>query len=248
MVTQIQIEFLWGGVGGGQKVCWVKWRKVCQPRSKGCEDGEFESLGKVEQPLWKRVLVEKYGDHVRGMAPCEGVRWPRFTYLWWRNLMSLEEGIGGNWFTNKVWRKKGNGRNTSFWVDRWVREVPLFNLFPKLYSLSNQKEAKVWEVVTFQGVGRFWNITWRQPFMWEANLIDNLLALLEDVVSESNEDRWVWLQDEGGMFSVKSVYSILEKNLSCGRGCGCVREWFFFFALEDPDSVQSGGVLVVLTP
>jgi hypothetical protein len=35
MVTRIQREFLWGGVGGGRRVCWVKWKKVCQPRSKG---------------------------------------------------------------------------------------------------------------------------------------------------------------------------------------------------------------------
>jgi len=26
-----------------------------------------------DQPLWKRVLVEKYGDYVSGLAPKEGV-------------------------------------------------------------------------------------------------------------------------------------------------------------------------------
>lgn len=35
MVTRIQREFLWGGVKGGRKICWVKWRKICQPRGKG---------------------------------------------------------------------------------------------------------------------------------------------------------------------------------------------------------------------
>jgi len=34
-VECIQREFLWGGVRGGRKICWVKWRRVCQPRSKG---------------------------------------------------------------------------------------------------------------------------------------------------------------------------------------------------------------------
>lgn len=70
-----------------------------------------------EQPLWKRVLVDKYGDHVSGLVPSEGARWSRFTSLWWRNLMSLEVGEGPNWFTMRVRRKIGNGMNTTFWKD-----------------------------------------------------------------------------------------------------------------------------------
>jgi len=34
-VIRIQREFLWGGVGGGRKICWVKWKRICQPKSKG---------------------------------------------------------------------------------------------------------------------------------------------------------------------------------------------------------------------
>jgi len=35
MVIRIQREFLEGGVRGGQKLCWVNWRKICHPRIKG---------------------------------------------------------------------------------------------------------------------------------------------------------------------------------------------------------------------
>jgi hypothetical protein len=34
-VTRIQREFLWGGVKGGKKLCWIKWRVVCQPKMLG---------------------------------------------------------------------------------------------------------------------------------------------------------------------------------------------------------------------
>lgn len=71
-----------------------------------------------EHSLWKQVLVEKYGDQVSGLAPVEGFRWPRFTSLWWKDLMSLEGSVGKNWFTNRVVRKVGNRSNTSFWKDR----------------------------------------------------------------------------------------------------------------------------------
>lgn len=214
---------------------------MCQPRSNGglgVRDVKLVNLSLLvkwkwrllneEQPLWKKVLVDKYGDHVRGLASSEVVRWPRFTSLWWRNLMTLEVGEGGFWFTNRVWRKLGDGSNTSFWKDRWVGEAPLYNLFPRLYSLSNQKEANVGDVVLLQDGDRVWNINWRRiPFTWEANLINNLLALLEDVVLGGEEDRWVWLPDEGGLFSVKSAYSILENIFLMDEGVGALEEGVF---------------------
>jgi hypothetical protein len=248
MVTRIQREFLWGGVGGARKVCWVKWRKVCQPRNKGgfgVRDVNMVNLSLLakwkwhllqeEQPLWKRVLIDKYGDHVSGLAPGEGVRWPRFTSLWWRNLMNLEEGVGGNWFTNRVRRKIGNGMKTSFWKDRWLGEMYLFNLFPRLYSLSSCKEAMVREVVVFHGGGWQWNLIWRrQMFWWEANLVDNLMALLEEVVFNGDEDRWTWIPDEDGLFSVKSSYTILENIFLVDEGVGVLEEGVFSLIWKSP--------------
>lgn len=34
-LVRVQREFLWGEVGGGRKINWVKWSKVCQPKEKG---------------------------------------------------------------------------------------------------------------------------------------------------------------------------------------------------------------------
>nr|ABE87614.1 Putative non-LTR retroelement reverse transcriptase, related [Medicago truncatula] len=34
-LVRFEREFLWGGVGGGRKISWVKWSKVCQPKDKG---------------------------------------------------------------------------------------------------------------------------------------------------------------------------------------------------------------------
>lgn len=74
-------------------------------------------------------------------------------------------------------------------------------MFPRLFSLSNQKDAKVGEMVLVQEGGRVWNLTWRRnPFIWEGNLIANLMALLEDVRFRGEEDRWEWLPDDGGAF------------------------------------------------
>lgn len=34
-IVRIQREFLWGGVGGGKKVNWVKWESMCQIKKNG---------------------------------------------------------------------------------------------------------------------------------------------------------------------------------------------------------------------
>lgn len=59
MVIQIQRDFLCGGLRGGRNTCWVKWRKVCHPRSKGGlgvrdESGEYESFSEMEMASTSR--------------------------------------------------------------------------------------------------------------------------------------------------------------------------------------------------
>jgi hypothetical protein len=132
-VIRIQRNFLWGEVGGGRKICWVKWRKVCLPRSKGAlgvRDVRLVNLSLMAKwkwrliqddlPLWKVVLREKYGVFIIGALPPEGSRWPRFSSIWWKDLSKVEGGVGGNWFTDRVVRRVSNGRGTSFWKEKWM--------------------------------------------------------------------------------------------------------------------------------
>jgi len=149
--------------------------------------------------------------------------------------MTLEAGVGGRWFTNRVRRKVGDGRDTRFWIDRWIGEVPLFNLFPRLYSLSNCKEAMVTDVVEFHEGGRLWNVRWRrQPFMWETDLIGNLMDLLEEVVLNGDRDMWVWTPDEDGLFSVKSSNAILEKIFLVEEDVGALEKGVFSLLWKSP--------------
>jgi len=111
-VIRIQRNFLWGG---GRKICWVKWRKVCLPRSKGglgVRDVRLVNLSLMAKwkwrllqedlPLWKVVLREKYGDYITGVPPLDGSRWSRSSSIWWKDFSMLEGGVGGNWFSNRV--------------------------------------------------------------------------------------------------------------------------------------------------
>jgi len=75
-LVKIQREFLWGGVTGGRKISWVKWRSVCHPKGRGglgVRDIRVVNISLLakwrwrllngENALWKEVLIEKYGPN-----------------------------------------------------------------------------------------------------------------------------------------------------------------------------------------
>lgn len=88
-LTRIQRSFLWGGVKGGCKICWVSWRKICHPKNErgwGVKDTKVVNLILLakwrwrliqhDNPLWKKVLKEKYGDSIGNLVEMEEVNWP----------------------------------------------------------------------------------------------------------------------------------------------------------------------------
>jgi len=195
-VIHIQRDLIWGGVRGGQKICWVKWRRVCQPRSKGSlgvQDVKLVNMSLMAKwkwrllqedlPLWKVVLREKYGDSISGFPPEGGSRWPRFSSVWWKVLSTFEGSVGVNWVSNRVVWKVSNGRGTSFWKDMWIRDQSLAYIFPRLFNISSHKEAKIRDLWNSLDGVVVWNLGWRrQPFLWEYNLIAILWALIEGVI------------------------------------------------------------------
>jgi hypothetical protein len=126
-VEAIQRKFLWGGVGGRKKICWVSWRKVCQPRGRGrlgVRDIKLANISLLakwkwrlieDQPsLWKDVIHDKYGPNVGYRCMVLGEVWPRYVSRWWKDLMALEPVGGVRWFCREVERTVGNGRDTLF--------------------------------------------------------------------------------------------------------------------------------------
>jgi hypothetical protein len=135
--------------------------------------------------------------------------------MWWKNIISIEKAVPGkNWFAEAISRKVGNGRATSFWSSNWLGGTHLAVIFPRLFSLSNQKENLVVDFLVSNGVGSSWSFSWRRNlFQWEKDLVKNLEDLLEAVVLSSEDDSWSWLPDTGNGFSVKSSYKLLTGEL-----------------------------------
>ena len=62
-----------------------------------------------------------------------------------------------NWFNSVVDRKVGNGLSTRFWEDRWIGEKCFRLKYPRLYSISNSRDALVGEVGNWSGIETEWN-------------------------------------------------------------------------------------------
>lgn len=117
----------------------------------------------------------------------------------WRSIRNL-----GAKFRSKCSHQVGNGMKTSFWLDNWLGQHPLKQLFPIIFSLNQQQDAIMGEVQVSHG----WNLSFRRHLNnWEIDNLEkfyNALNLFKG--PSSQEDNLTWQVDKQGRFSVKSAY------------------------------------------
>ena len=84
---------------------------------------------------------------------------------------------------NGLWIMVGDGKNTLFWEDLWVGDSCLKDRFPRLYSLSSQRETFIAECGVWDGFSWNWNLIWRcQFFEWENTLLFDLQVIISLVL------------------------------------------------------------------
>ena len=107
----------------------------------------------------------------------------------------------------------GDGKNVSFWKDKWCEINPLCEAFPSLFAIATSKETWVNEVWTAEGERRgSWTPTFNRLFNdWEMEEVGRLLCCLDGKkVRADEEDRVRWVGSKDGVFSVKSLYRALQ--------------------------------------
>jgi len=149
----------------------VDWNTVCRSKEVGGlglrRIKEFNNalLGKwglrmliERESLWFKVLSARYGleeGRVKGGG--------REASWWWRDVHVL---CSEAWFRHNVSRVLGNGKNTWFWSEVWVGDVPLRDKFPRLFELSLVKDMSVFDMCLLGwgwmvGRGRGGGDSWR---------------------------------------------------------------------------------------
>jgi hypothetical protein len=165
--------------------------------------------------LWKEVLVARYGNCILYKPDLENEVFPVNSSRWWKDICAIDSAVElKKWFSEGVVRRLGTGDRILFWHEKWVGDSPLRDKFPRLFSLSSQKEATVREIWCDDGdVGR-WSLMWRRDcFQWELELVNQLLQILDTVLFKDVGDSWGWTLSGEDSFTVKSAYSMLATDL-----------------------------------
>ncbi|GLT58784.1 hypothetical protein SLA2020_316500 [Shorea laevis] len=132
----------------------------------------------------------------------------------------------------------GDGCRVGFWRDIWVGNKSLRDLFPRLFQLAVNKDGKVKENGTWEGVSWRWEMKWRRERMGrEMDEEKELREVLGSVQLRKGEaDSWQWMYDVGGKYIVKTAYDflalvdcVLEGQLCNLVWCGMVPSKVSFF-------------------
>ncbi|KAK2360932.1 hypothetical protein QL285_086149 [Trifolium repens] len=228
-IVAIQRNFLWGGSSNKSKIAWVKWSDLCRPKEDGGLGIKNIRLVNVslltkwrwrllvsQQALWSSVLKAKYGNEIGFSSELLGCGNKRFASLWWKDLCKLGRiSVNNNedWCSEVMVKKVGNGGDTRFWLDKWFGGGALAQSFPRLYSISCQKDNLISQMGGWINEEWVWNLKWRRHlFVWEEELCSNLLNILGSVNLTYQDDSWKCEIGDDGVYSVKDGYRFLSEN------------------------------------
>ncbi|GAU24945.1 hypothetical protein TSUD_311800 [Trifolium subterraneum] len=197
-IVKLQRNFLWGGANLDRKIAWVSWDKLCRPKPDGglgirdLHAVNLALLGKWRwrllsggHAIWKDIIFARYG--LLYLSPHFGGRPSGFSgaSLWWKDvsLLGTSAEVAYDWFAEGIIKRVGDGSSSSFWFDPWVRGASL----------------------KFQ---------WRRELsLWEIELLQALLAAIENHPVLGAIGSWSWRHDSTGIFSVKSAYLLLTAGV-----------------------------------
>ena len=92
----------------------------------------------------------------------------------------------------------------------------LSHIFPQLFTLAGHRNAKVSEVWDSSLGQGGWNLRLARDFNdWELDQIGNMLNLLRDFRTSTEEDAVRWKRESNGVFGAKGAYKILVGSSAC---------------------------------
>lgn len=130
-IEQIMRQFLWSCGNSGHSKSKVAWEAVCLPKNEGglgirrleCFNAALMSahvwkLLSLKDSLWVKWIYEyKLSNRNFWDVPLRGnMSWG------WRRILQLRPIL-----RRFIWKKIGNGQNTSLWFDKWSEMEPLIN-------------------------------------------------------------------------------------------------------------------------
>ncbi|KAJ0768030.1 putative reverse transcriptase zinc-binding domain-containing protein [Helianthus annuus] len=173
--------------------------------------------------LWKRVIEALHASNRRW----DLVPWNKQSSGPWSKIVKAAYAtqIQGTRFINMIRGSIGNGWDIWFWIDTWVSDEPLKDIFPSLFRLEKNKWCKV--------VDRLGNDNGSGIIQWEwkrypatsdetRELID-CHRMVSAIQLQQRDDSWRWNSGSNVMYTVKEVRRWLCSDQ--GSSSGDIYKW-----------------------
>ncbi|KAJ0427872.1 putative RNA-directed DNA polymerase [Helianthus annuus] len=219
-------KFLWGGSSSGRKMHWVGWDRVALDKRKGglgiCKLGDTNValLAKwgwrfKTEPmnLWRKVV---------GSIHWSRVSWECIPFKSsyggvWSNIAKIfvKTKVNGLPLRNCIKGIVGEGDAISFWLDPWLTDAPLRVIFPAIFLLESNKKCMVRDRVDVHDPERLCRWEWKRIPSSEQELIDiqQINSMVRGTVFQPGIDRWCWIPDKKGKFSVSNIKKLLKFDM-----------------------------------
>ncbi|KAM0044066.1 putative RNA-directed DNA polymerase [Helianthus debilis subsp. tardiflorus] len=215
-------SFLWGGSVEERKLHWVKWDRVARHKKEGglglskLKEINVSLLTKwgwcfktESNNLWRKVIDSFHSSRVGW----EAINFKSSLSGVWSNIAKVfvHYKVGGLPLRNFIKGEVKDGKDIFFWLDTWLINEPLKLRFPDLFSLEAAKKCRVADIMVGHGAGPTFNWAWRSPAQGTESVdnLQQLCSLLADVSLVDSNDKWSWLADPKGVFSVKSAKRLM---------------------------------------
>ncbi|KAK1568237.1 hypothetical protein Q3G72_022047 [Acer saccharum] len=216
-------KFWWGCQDGNRKICWIKWERLCLPKSLGGLG--FRNLALFNQALlanqvWRifrnpgalasKILGAKYfnkGDVLT--APIKnGNSYIWRSLVWGRSL--LLKGLR--------WRV-GNGRSIRVFHDPWLPRPSTF----RPISSDPGFDLRVSDLIARNHMD--WDHSKLNQFLLP---IDRSIVTSIPISTSGGQDFLSWHYDKAGRYSVKSGYrlAILETIRESSSNVSLTKKWW----------------------
>ncbi|XP_071738709.1 uncharacterized protein [Rutidosis leptorrhynchoides] len=209
----VRCKFFWGGSGDESKISWVKWDDVIRPLGSLNYKilaliGKWWWMFKTETTsLWVNVIKSIYGasrslnsDGFNSLS-CSNSTWSKIV----KTSFEIDD-IGVDIF--KSFSKAiGNGNNTKFWDEVWIKDKPLKEVFARLVRLESNANASVEDRLCYNGKKCVPTWCWLHEVSGrtkgEQGELELLLSSL--VMVPGKDDSWVWKLSGSNKFSTQSL-------------------------------------------
>ncbi|GJV02398.1 RNA-directed DNA polymerase, eukaryota [Tanacetum coccineum] len=134
----------------------------------------------------------------------------KLTLIGWKNILASKKN-GGLGVSSFYALNLGNGKGTSFWEDRWLSDLPLKHLYPRVFRLKLEKHVTVASKLMDMSLISSFRRSPRGGIKKDQFRL--LRASVSHILLPQINDRWVCLESSGD-FSVKFWLACLLRQVA----------------------------------